>query len=103
MQRVNILSFLVQGLSKLLGVSEAEIEHVLSQVELYTQITSSSRPRTHVRFDAESVTHISTFLDCFTCNLHVSEQDSQSGTSAISLVKDLSEDKKLLLGKNIAY
>ena len=62
------------------------------------QITSNSKRTAHVRFDADSVTHISSFLDCFTCNLHVSEQDSQSGTSAISLVKDLSDDKRLQLG-----
>ena len=85
-------------MSKLLGLSEAEVEHVISQVDRCQQITKKATQPSRVRFDGDKVTHISSFLECFTCNLHVSDQDSQSGTSAISLVKDLSDEKRLQLG-----
>ena len=85
-------------LSKLLGLSEAEVEHVISQVERSRQMLMTGKHPVRVRFDADSETHVSSFLDCFTCNVHVSEQDNQSGASAISLVKDLPDEKRLQLG-----
>ena len=88
-----------QALSKLLGLSEAEVEHVISQVDRCQQISRTTKQPARVRFGGDSETHVSLFLECFTCNLHVSEQDSQSGSCAISLVKDLSDDKRLQLGE----
>ena len=97
-----MLVFVFQSLSKLLGLSEAEVEHVISQVDRCQQVSATRKhPAARVRFGGDSETHVSVFLECFTCNLHVSEQDSQAGVCAISLVKDLSDDKKLQLGKSL--
>ena len=71
---------------------------MISQVERCQHISGTIKHSARVRFDGDSDTHVSLFLECFTCNLHVSEQDSQAGSCAISLVKELSDDKRLQLG-----
>ena len=95
-----LFTLVFQSLSKLLGLSEAEVEHVISQIDRCQHISGTRKqPAVRVRFGGDSETHVSVFLECFICNLHVSEQDSQAGVCAISLVKELSDDKKLQLGK----
>lgn len=89
----------LQALSLLLGLSESEVEHVTSQVECSQRIQHADRPPGRVRFESDSVSHISGFLGCFTCTPHVAEAEgNQAGGGTISVVKDLSEDRKRQLG-----
>lgn len=81
----------------MLGVSESELGSVLEHVEHCQAVPGHHKSATRVTFQSDSVTHVSSFLSCFTCRTHVGE-GGQTGTGAITLNKDLSDEKKRCLG-----
>lgn len=92
----------LKALSLLLGLSESEVEHVVSEVEHSQRIRHVDQPPGRVRFESDTVSHVSGFLGCFTCTPHVTESDgTQQGGGTISLVKDLSDERKLQLGTEL--
>ncbi|XP_045164449.2 rab3 GTPase-activating protein non-catalytic subunit-like [Mercenaria mercenaria] len=88
-----------QSLSLLLGLSESEVEHIVSEVEHSQRIVHADQPPGRVRFECDTVSHVSGFLGCFTCSPHVAETEgTQQGGGTITLVRDLPEEKKLQMG-----
>ncbi|KAL3873895.1 hypothetical protein ACJMK2_036974 [Sinanodonta woodiana] len=88
-----------QVLTETLGLSESEASHILSQLQSCDRVRQN-KPETSIRFQDETMSYASTFLSCIECTVHVQDHEpSQQGSSAISLVKDLPEDKKSYIGE----
>ncbi|KAL4238914.1 Rab3 GTPase-activating protein non-catalytic subunit [Mactra antiquata] len=92
------IHFDTQALSVLLGLSESEVEHITSQVDHGDQ--DSSKQTGKVRFESDTLLHVSNFLSCFTCTPHVAEVETtdQTGGGTISLIKELPDDTKQQIG-----
>ncbi|XP_052787528.1 rab3 GTPase-activating protein non-catalytic subunit-like isoform X1 [Mya arenaria] len=84
-----------QSLADLLGLQESEAEHLSSLVDRYLGVAGAGRSGAHVHFQDDMVTSAATFLACFTCTPHTTDTGS---AGAISLSKDLPDEKKLELG-----
>ncbi|KAK3599646.1 hypothetical protein CHS0354_029108 [Potamilus streckersoni] len=89
-----------QVLTETIGLGESEAMHILSQFQSCDRF-GQNKPETELQFQHETMVYdVSSFLSCIECTVHVQEQEpSLQGSSAISLVKNLPEDKRSDLGE----
>jgi len=82
----------------MLGIGESDVKPVMQHLERCQTTVPRQSSSARVTFQSDHMTQVASFLNCFTCRPHVGE-GGQATTGAITLNRDLSEDRKEQLGK----